>query len=128
MPGRDGIPIHPRIRVRLIRNFLQLCSPDRLTVVSEDLEASVERCIHDGIVDVDPRIGFRDFRDGESGITGRVGASGEDRGSQGLGDREFALEEGEEVFRSAEIAVRARKMWFTCVLTRCLEGTGFVRN
>lgn len=128
VPSGHRVSVDPCVRIGLVCNFLQLRSPDRFTIVSKDLEFSIERGVHDRVIGIDPRIGLRDVGDGECGIARFIRTGRKCRGNEGFRDTELALKEREKVLRSAKVTVRASKVRFARVLARSLESTCFVRN
>jgi hypothetical protein len=64
MPGGDCVGGLEGVRVSFICNLFELSGPDRCPIVSEDLQAMIQRAVQDGVINVDPSLGFIKGRNG----------------------------------------------------------------
>lgn len=54
MPGTGRFGVCMCITIKFIRDLFKVCLPHCGSVVPEDLQASIEGSIEDGVIDIDP--------------------------------------------------------------------------
>lgn len=103
MERRYRVTVLPSLRVRLVRNLLQVCFPYHFTPLAEYLQPPFQRGVENGIVRINPCPRLVERRDRQGCVLGLGRSSWEDGEGGGGLDAEFCLEEGEKVLGRFEV-------------------------